>query len=153
MWFISHDFFLLFELHRLIVISCIIITFYMMIDVIILYNIFAKIHVVIETYIRDDDYDVVKNRTNINKWIHEFKFVNYIFVIATRFIKKLLSNVYETSTILKRIVHENSNWIIISNRINEKRLSLIRHIITNFSAKSMFIQYIVAIKWRKLCYI
>ena len=49
-----------------------------MIDVIISYNIFAKIHVIIETNARDRDYDVVKNRKNINKLINKFKFVNYI---------------------------------------------------------------------------
>ena len=69
---------LLFKLHRSIIIFCIIIIFYMMIDVIISYNIFAKIYIVIETNIRDRDYNVVKNRTNINKLINEFKFVNYV---------------------------------------------------------------------------
>ena len=84
---------LLFELHRSIVIFCIIITFYMMININISYNIFAKIHVVIETNFRDRDYDVVKNRTNINKLIDEFKFVNYICdrntIYKKRFIKRI----------------------------------------------------------------
>ena len=84
---------LLFELHRLIIISCIIITFYMMIDVITSYNIFAKIYIVIEINARDRDYDVVKNRTNINKLIDEFKFVNYICnrntIYKERFIKRI----------------------------------------------------------------
>ena len=133
-------------------ISCIIITFYMMIDVIISYNIFAKIHAIIETNARDRDYDVIKNRTNINRLIDEFKFVNYVCDRNTIY-KNVLSSVYETSTVTKRIVHESSNWIITSNRANEKRLSLIRHIITKSSTKSMFIQYIVAMKWRKSCYI
>ena len=86
-------FFLLFELHRLIVISCIIITFYIMIDIIISYNIFAKIHVVIEANARDRDHDVVKNRTNINKLINKFKFVNYICnrntIYKKHFIKRI----------------------------------------------------------------
>ena len=50
----------------------------MIIDVIISYNIFAKNYIVIETNVRDRDYDVVKNRTDINKLINEFKFVNYV---------------------------------------------------------------------------
>ena len=64
-----------------------------MIDVIISYNIFAKIHAAIEADVRDRDYDVVKNRTDINKLIDEFKFVNYVCdrntIYKERFIKRI----------------------------------------------------------------
>ena len=64
-----------------------------MIDVLISYNIFAKIYVAIEADARDRDYDVVRNRIDINKLINEFKFVNYIcdrnMIYKERFIKRI----------------------------------------------------------------
>ena len=80
----------------------------MMIDAIISYNIFAKIHVVIETNVRDRDYDVVKNRTNINKLINEFKFVNYVCDRNTIYKKRFIKRIRSISNI-KRIAYENLN--------------------------------------------
>ena len=82
-----------------------------MIDIIISYNIFAKIYIVIEANVRDYDYDVVKNRTNCK-------------IDIINFADETLTNVFE----MKNVKCNNNYLNMLKLKIDFRKIR--KHFVT-----------------------